>query len=78
MMTHPNTLLSLGDGGAHVGVLCDASAPTYLLTHWTRDRRRRRAFPVSWAVKRLTRDNARALGLNDRGVSRRATRRTST
>jgi N-acyl-D-aspartate/D-glutamate deacylase len=68
MMTHPNTLLSLGDGGAHVGVLCDASAPTYLLTHWTRDRKAGGLFPVSWAVKRLTRDNARALGLNDRGV----------
>jgi N-acyl-D-aspartate/D-glutamate deacylase len=67
MMTHPNTLVSLGDGGAHVGVLCDASAPTYLLTHWTRDRGTGR-FPVSWAVKRLTRDNARALGLQDRGV----------
>ena len=38
MMQHPNTLLGLGDGGAHVGVLCDASALTYGLTHWTRDR----------------------------------------
>ena len=66
MMTHPNTLVSLGDGGAHVGVLCDASAPTYLLTHWTRDRATGR-FPVAWAVKRLTSDNARALGLADRG-----------
>ena len=67
MMDHPHTLVSLGDGGAHVGVLCDASAPTYLLTHWTRDRRSGR-FPVSWAVKRLARDNAQALGLRDRGV----------
>ncbi len=67
MMTHPNTLVSLGDGGAHVGVLCDASAPTYLLTHWTRDRATGR-LSVPWAIKRLTRDNARALGLADRGV----------
>ncbi len=67
MMDHPNTLVSLGDGGAHVGVLCDASAPTYLLTHWTRDRAAGR-FPLAWAIKRLTRDNAQALGLQDRGV----------
>lgn len=67
MMTHPNTLVSLGDGGAHVGVLCDASAPTYLLTHWTRDRPSGR-FPIEWAVRRLTADNARALGLADRGT----------
>jgi len=40
MMAHPNTLIGLGDGGAHVSVLCDASAMTYGLTHWTRDRAR--------------------------------------
>jgi N-acyl-D-aspartate/D-glutamate deacylase len=67
MMTHPNTLLGLGDGGAHVSVLCDASAPTSMLTHWTRDRRTGR-FPVEWAIKRLTRDNALAMGLADRGL----------
>jgi N-acyl-D-aspartate/D-glutamate deacylase len=67
MMQHPNTLLGLGDGGAHVGVLCDASALTYGLTHWTRDRATGR-FPLEWMVRRLTRDNARAIGLHDRGV----------
>jgi N-acyl-D-aspartate/D-glutamate deacylase len=67
MMRHPNTLLGLGDGGAHVGVLCDASALTYGLTHWTRDRAEGR-FPLEWMVRRLTRDNARAIGLHDRGV----------
>ncbi len=67
MMQHPNTLLGLGDGGAHVGVLCDASALTYGLTHWTRDRPEGR-FPLEWMVRRLTRDNARAIGLHDRGV----------
>ena len=67
MMEHPNTLIGLGDGGAHVSVLCDASAMTYGLTHWTRDRATGR-FPVEWMVRRLTRDNARALGLHDRGV----------
>ncbi len=67
MMAHPNTLLGLGDGGAHVGVLCDASALTYGLTHWTRDRADGR-FPVEWMIRRITRDNAAALGLRDRGV----------
>ena len=67
MMAHPNTLIGLGDGGAHVSILCDASAMTYGLTHWTRDRATGR-FPVEWMVRRLTRDNARALGLHDRGV----------
>lgn len=71
MMTHPNTLVGLGDGGAHVGVLCDASAITYMLTHWTRDRTRGPKLPLLWAIKRLTSDNARAIGLNDRGMVRR-------
>ena len=67
MMADPHTLIGLGDGGAHVGVLCDASAMTYGLTHWTRDRRGGR-FPVEWMIRRLTRDNAHAIGLHDRGV----------
>jgi N-acyl-D-aspartate/D-glutamate deacylase len=67
MMAHPNTLIGLGDGGAHVSILCDASAMTYALTHWTRDRASGR-FPVEWMVRRLTSDNANALGLRDRGV----------
>jgi N-acyl-D-aspartate/D-glutamate deacylase len=66
MMAHPNTLIGLGDGGAHVSILCDASAMTYGLTHWTRDRASGR-FPLEWMVRRLTWDNARALGLRDRG-----------
>ena len=68
MMQHPNSLIGLGDGGAHVGVLTDASAITYLLTHWTRDRTRGAKLPLPWAIKRLTRDNAEAIGLNDRGL----------
>ena len=71
MMSHPHTLIGLGDGGAHVGVLCDASAITYMLTHWTRDRTRGPKIPLAWAIKRLTHDNARAIGLNDRGLIRR-------
>jgi N-acyl-D-aspartate/D-glutamate deacylase len=70
MIAHPDTLIGLGDGGAHVGIMCDASATSYTLTHWTRDRGRGDLFPVTWAVKRLTHDNAAAIGLNDRGLLR--------
>ena len=70
MITRPDTLISLGDGGAHVGALCDASALTYLLTHWTRDRERGERLPLAWAIKRLSADNAAAIGLHDRGVLR--------
>ena len=68
MMRHPNTLVGLGDGGAHVGIICDASAISYMLTHWTRDRTRGATVPLQWAVKRLTRDNAATIGLDDRGL----------
>ena len=71
MMRHPHTLIGLGDGGAHVGVLCDASAITYMLTHWTRDRTRGPKLPLPWVIKRLTADNAHAIGLHDRGVIRK-------
>jgi N-acyl-D-aspartate/D-glutamate deacylase len=70
MISHPDTLLGLGDGGAHVGVMCDATATSYTLTHWTRDRGRGGLFPVAWAVKRLSHDNAAAVGLRDRGLLR--------
>jgi N-acyl-D-aspartate/D-glutamate deacylase len=69
MMTHPHTLMGLGDGGAHVGYICDASAPTHMLVHWARDRARGR-LPLAYAVKRLSADNAEALGLRDRGKLR--------
>ena len=70
MIADPNTLLGLGDGGAHVGIMCDATATSYALTHWTRDRGRGSLFPVAWMVKRLTWDNAAAIGLTDRGLVR--------
>src|SRR5262245_13938244 len=68
MITAPNTLLGLGDGGAHVGIMCDATATSFTLTHWTRDRGRGSLFPVAWGIKRLSHDNAAAIGLNDRGL----------
>ena len=70
MLRHPNTLVSLGDGGAHVGMLCDANAFTYMLVHWVRDRAAGGRVPLPWAVRRMTRDNALALGLADRGLLR--------
>ncbi|HEY6234084.1 MAG TPA: amidohydrolase family protein [Candidatus Elarobacter sp.] len=67
MLAHPNTLPGLGDGGAHVGSISDASFPTYLLMHWGRDRSCGR-FDIGWLVKRQTADTANAVGLHDRGV----------
>jgi N-acyl-D-aspartate/D-glutamate deacylase len=68
MLTHEATIVGLGDGGAHVGILCDASAIGTMLTHWTRDRARGPKFALPWAVRRITRDSAFAIGLRDRGV----------
>ena len=68
MIEHPNTLMGLGDGGAHVGLICDASSTTSMITHWTRDRTRGERLPLGFVVKRLSHDNAAALGLADRGV----------
>ena len=68
MIEDPHSLVGLGDGGAHVGILSDASAITYMITHWTRDRTRGRKVKLPWAIKRLTSDNAATLGLTDRGM----------
>ena len=67
MMTDPHTIMGLGDGGAHVSIICDASAPTTMISHWTRDRTRGERLPIEWVIKRLSSDNAAALGLSDRG-----------
>ncbi|CAN5694789.1 amidohydrolase family protein [soil metagenome] len=68
MMNHPNTVLSLSDGGAHCGVICDASFPTYMLTHWVRDRSRGERLSLEKVVSMQTRDTARLYGLHDRGT----------
>jgi N-acyl-D-aspartate/D-glutamate deacylase len=67
MLVHPDTVFGLGDGGAHVGIISDASFPTYALSHWARDRAHGR-MPVGWVVAQLTSATARAVGLGDRGV----------
>jgi N-acyl-D-aspartate/D-glutamate deacylase len=67
MMRHPDTVLGLGDGGAHVGIVCDASYPTTMLSYWTRDRRRGPRLSVPEAVHALTSRTASTVGLLDRG-----------
>jgi len=69
MMKHPKALPGLSDGGAHVGTICDASFPTYLLSHWTRDRIRKgsEGIELKRAIQMLTADGADYLGLTDRG-----------
>jgi N-acyl-D-aspartate/D-glutamate deacylase len=66
MMAHPLALPGLSDGGAHVGTICDASFPTWLLSYWGRDRAEGR-FPLPWLVRQQARETARHLGLTDRG-----------
>jgi N-acyl-D-amino-acid deacylase len=68
MLLDPATALGLSDGGAHCGLICDASAPTYMLTHWARDRRRGERLPLEFVIKRQTSDTARLYGLRDRGM----------
>ena len=68
MLAHPATIVGLGDGGAHVGMLCDSSAITTMLTHWTRDRTFGEKFALPWAIRRVSLDSAAAIGLHDRGV----------
>jgi N-acyl-D-aspartate/D-glutamate deacylase len=70
MMNRANTVLGLGDGGAHVGTICDASFTTTMLTYWTRDRRRGPKLDLPWVIKAHTQDTARAVGLRDRGQLR--------
>jgi N-acyl-D-aspartate/D-glutamate deacylase len=67
LLTHPYTVPGLGDGGAHVGTICDGSFPTTLLTLWGRDRERGR-IELPFLIQRHCRDTARTVGLYDRGV----------
>ena len=68
MVLHPATVLGLGDGGAHVGAICDASIETYMLTHWVRDRTRGERLPLELVIHKMTADAASLYGLTDRGV----------
>ena len=67
MIGHPQTVVGLGDGGAHYGMICDASFPTYFLTRWARDADANERIDLASAVASLTSEPARLAGLNDRG-----------
>jgi N-acyl-D-aspartate/D-glutamate deacylase len=68
MLRDPRSVPGLSDGGAHCGIICDASFPTYLLTHWTRDRKRGERLSIPFVVAAQSRKTALSVGLNDRGL----------
>ena len=68
MLTDPSAVPGLSDGGAHCGIICDASFPTFLLTHWTRDRSRGEKLSIPFVVEAQARRTAELVGLRDRGV----------
>ena len=65
---HPHTRMGLSDAGAHCGAICDGGMPTFMLTHWTRDRSRGPRLPLEFIVHRQTRQTAEFYGLHDRGL----------
>jgi N-acyl-D-aspartate/D-glutamate deacylase len=67
MLNDPACLLGLSDGGAHCTSIVDAGVPTFMLTHWARDRKRGPMLPIEQLVKRQTSETAEFFGLNDRG-----------
>ena len=67
MLADPGTLLGLSDGGAHCGAIVDASMPTFMLTHWGRDRKRGPGLPLPHLVKMQTSETADFFGFSDRG-----------
>ncbi|MEE2757277.1 MAG: amidohydrolase family protein [Myxococcota bacterium] len=66
----PDTLIGLSDAGAHCGAICDGGMPTFMLTHWARDRERGSKLPLEWVIHRQTQQTAEAYGLRDRGLIR--------
>ena len=64
----PHTRMGLSDAGAHCGAICDGGMPTFMLTHWTRDRERGERLPLEWIVHRQTAQTAASFGLLDRGI----------
>jgi N-acyl-D-aspartate/D-glutamate deacylase len=65
---HPGTRMGLSDAGAHCGAICDGGTPTFMLTHWVRDRTRGEKLPLELIVHRQTQQTAALYGLNDRGL----------
>jgi N-acyl-D-aspartate/D-glutamate deacylase len=67
MLDHPRMAIGLGDSGAHVGLIMDASLPTWFLLHWVRDRQK---YTIEDAIRRMTSDTAALFGIADRGELR--------
>ncbi len=65
LLDHPRMAIGLGDSGAHVGLIMDASLPTWFLLHWVRDRAK---YTIEDAIRRMTSDTAELFGISDRGV----------
>ena len=68
LQSHPATVMGLSDAGAHCGAICDGGMPTFMLTHWTRDRTRGERLPLEFIIRRQTHDTAQLFGFTDRGV----------
>lgn len=68
LLESTNTICGIADGGAHVGLICDSSSPTTLLSFWARDRHRGAKLPIEWLVHKQTQATAQTYGLLDRGV----------
>lgn len=70
LVPHPQTIIALGDGGAHYSMICDAAYTTYLLSYWVRNATPERALPLAALIRQLSHDPATAVGLEDRGLLR--------
>lgn len=68
LMQHPKVIMGLSDGGAHCGVIADAGMPTFIMTHWGRDRSKGDTLPLEFLVRSLTRKTAEAYDMMDRGL----------
>lgn len=67
ILRYPDTIPGLGDGGAHCSTICDGSYSTFLLTHFSRDRKRGSLLPIAESIRKLTSATAAIVGLEDRG-----------
>jgi N-acyl-D-amino-acid deacylase len=74
LMTHSSTITALGDGGAHYGLICDASYPSYVLTRWVRDAAGHEKWDMEFAVHALAAKPALAMGFKDRGIIKPGTK----
>ncbi|HIL98779.1 MAG TPA: D-aminoacylase, partial [Pseudomonadales bacterium] len=68
LMQHPNVVMGLSDGGAHCGVIADAGMPSFIMTHWGRDRTKGATLPLEFIVRSLTRRTAETYDMMDRGL----------